>query len=109
MNELKSCPFCGGEARTWNTPHVGGLHDCAVLDAFSVAVECSECHATTPGYMTEERAIEAWNTRAERTCHNADDHKVFWFICSECGGTERMAHKVGNYCPYCGARVEVEE
>ena len=98
MRELKPCPFCGGEASifgdestdTWNVFCGNGL--CPAEPGTAIC-------------FSEREAIEAWNTRAERTCHNADDRKVFWFICSECGGTRKLAHMVGNYCPYCGAKV----
>ena len=70
---------------------------------------------------TEEEAISAWNTRAERTCHaelNAGRNAV---VCSECGSSmllecwEELIDWGGNtlistfrtfpYCPNCGARV----
>lgn len=64
IDELLPCPFCGGRADYWHTPHVGGLHNCAVLDACGIAIECTKCHATTIGYMSEDWAIAAWNRRA---------------------------------------------
>jgi len=53
MEELKRCPFCGGEA--------------TVMEAVGeVWVKCSECHSSN-GCSTGERAkaIEAWNTRQD--------------------------------------------
>ena len=60
MEELRPCPFCGGEhvevvcqgSRT-NDPHV---------------VQCDDCDASASG-MSRDEAIAAWNRRAERTCH----------------------------------------
>lgn len=49
--KLKSCPFCGGEART--IPY--SFED--------FAVRCKECGCGTGIYDTEEEAIEAWNRR----------------------------------------------
>ena len=109
-NELLPCPFCGGEAKTWNTPHVGGLHDCVVLDAFGVAVECSKCGITTRGYFQESEAIEAWNTRAERTCNMRflwDDYEDgLCFDCSECRKPVFTHGGAPSYCSKCGRKVD---
>lgn len=56
MNDLRTCPFCGGEAETQNTYAIG------VWEAF-----CTVCGARTgypAGGRTEAEAIEAWNRRA---------------------------------------------
>ena len=56
--ELKSCPFCGGKAKLEH------------LSKSSV-VYCRDCRASTkaveysPEYASDEKAIEAWNRRAE--------------------------------------------
>lgn len=52
-NELKPCPFCGGEAYAVDA-----------LEKRAHAV-CDTCHASTAYYFSEAEAIEAWNTRAE--------------------------------------------
>lgn len=53
---LEPCPFCGGEAETFNPfPNVEGTW----------CVLCSECAAATGFEQTEAEAIAAWNTRAE--------------------------------------------
>lgn len=53
MNELKTCPFCGGEARV----HTFYKDYC---------VYCTKCNASTIKYSPKkEMAIEAWNRRAE--------------------------------------------
>jgi hypothetical protein len=54
QDELKACPFCGGEAAvTWH-------------DGFP-SVRCNDCGCSTgmmaSGYVTE--AIAAWKTRAD--------------------------------------------
>lgn len=119
---LRSCPFCGGEAHTYRNHlwHVGcerALNGCVTMSAF----------------VTEAEAIEAWNTRAERTCENLanpEDADDLPFRCSECGarssygdGTFHIGESFtlkGNrmladachawrYCPNCGARVEEAE
>ncbi len=48
-NELKPCPFCGGEAE-WATK---GKH----------WIMCSSCGVETQYCETAEEAIEAWNRR----------------------------------------------
>ncbi|MBQ9784280.1 MAG: Lar family restriction alleviation protein [Clostridia bacterium] len=48
--EIKPCPFCGGEAELYS----GGIK----------YVLCKECLATSCDFKTEAEAIEAWNRRA---------------------------------------------
>lgn len=54
IKDLKSCPFCGGEAEITKW-HEGYF------------VECREqrCGGTNGAHVTKKSAIEAWNTRAE--------------------------------------------
>ena len=49
--ELKKCPFCGGQAKL--------IDD----DGLPYDVNCIECGAGSPAFMTPELAIEAWNNR----------------------------------------------
>ena len=52
MDELKPCPFCGGEAEYYS--------DCDM-----VKVHCSVCGANTSGWFDEpEEATADWNRRA---------------------------------------------
>ena len=91
MYELKSCPFCKGE-------NINAV-DCGtgVFSANSY-VECKDCHAVIFG-ETYEKAIAAWNQRAERTCTRGEE---FW-ECSECG--LHGLHSDWRYCPNCGVKV----
>lgn len=55
MNELKKCPFCGGEAELSDTEFINGHF-----------VFCTQCHIQTKLYVlgnTSESAIKAWNNR----------------------------------------------
>lgn len=95
--ELKPCPCCGGEAnlRFYGDPH------CTVI-----AIVCDECRLGTRVVALDDylSAVNAWNARAERTCHV--DTPEGWYVgegyCSNChaylDGTE-------NYCWECGAKV----
>lgn len=117
MNELRPCPFCGGEARI-HASHHGDTH--------YYQVECGneyDCGAwpTVRVHHTEAEAIAAWNSRAERMCRdvNGNPHD---FTCSECGASMytqvdecwTMIARGGrpddvienpSYCPNCGAKV----
>lgn len=115
MEELKPCPFCGGEARI-QTFHfryrVGcGTNGC-IAGRFNRAFD------------TPEKAAAAWNRRAERTCRMVDDcsthdtcvvnHEMSngnvmsmefgYRQCSGCGAYVFDCPTV-RYCPSCGARV----
>lgn len=56
--ELKSCPFCGGEAELtgFNAPEYW--------------VWCPTCKASTDAHTGMTNAVEAWNTRAWTVADN---------------------------------------
>ena len=66
MTELKPCPFCGGIPKKIDTFNVAAGHKLNFA-----YVECSHCGASARPYHEsitknfEERAIEAWNRRAD--------------------------------------------
>lgn len=101
MSELLPCPFCGGEAHTYKN------------NLWHVACEQALCGCVTmSAFITEAEAIDAWNTRAERTCRNVDEEYPY-FECSECGchavvGYRGSGAGLPNYCPNCGAKVVSE-
>ena len=101
MQELKLCPFCGGEARF----ETYGGTACAVV--------CQTCGCGTPTMRLDDGMIAAdlWNRRAERTCrmeYNEQwSHDEYYptecYNCSECG---HMTYDgVPTFCPNCGAKV----
>mgnify|MGYP002508214868 CR=1 FL=1 len=53
MDELKPCPFCGGEA---NINHGNGIFK-------RFYVYCVKCKARHPNRLTRECAIDYWNRR----------------------------------------------
>ena len=63
--ELKSCPFCGGEAEYL---YVGGIRhpwSGVQANALAITVNCIRCGATIPSGMSQERVTDAWNRRAD--------------------------------------------
>lgn len=97
MDELKPCPFCGGEAEMC---HVSQLWE----PKESYWAKCTKCHMSGNHFNTEAEAIAAWNTRAERTCRQK---RLFNLIRRECDGELYQWHgeEKPHYCPTCGAKV----
>lgn len=102
-DKLKPCPFCGGNAK-----HVYFRF----TETHSIC--CRNCGDESNEFDTEEEAIEAWNTRAERTCKMTKKGPEYvlggWFECSECGPVyppcnDDIAVWALQYCPRCGAKV----
>lgn len=60
MEELKKCPFCGGEAEVSFYKSTESWYvECALSKGSCATIPC------TYPYSTKEEAIEAWNRRAE--------------------------------------------
>ena len=106
-DELKPCPFCGGEAKM---NRVGN-------GVYEIVCSNNGCRVQpeTPRVGDETEAVKAWNTRAERACRNVGQYiDQTRFKCSDCdfNGWVKWAadgeDKIPNYCPMCGAKV-VEE
>lgn len=115
MSKLLSCPFCGStytQARYMGLPADRGFEQ-------GWRGECCDCGALTRAFDTQAGAVNFWNTRAERTCR-IEERNGDWY-CSNCGemvGTcdtaselfiDGNAIELWNYCPSCGARVEVQQ
>lgn len=120
-DELKPCPFCGGDAMTC-------FDDERMI--FRHSVECIVCGGRSCWYSTKDVAAVAWNARAERTCHfsleedremlaekaacgpgefvTQDMPDLLW-TCSACGeqygnGLDALPGWL-KHCPNCGAKV----
>lgn len=103
-SELKPCPFCGSEAEI-ETPSV------------IAAVFCNRCSAAVVSDTAKE-AINAWNQRAERTCHLEltswdDSHGTQhdFLGCSNCGEFASTPDQYGPndgpfYCSNCGSSID---
>lgn len=59
MEELKKCPFCGGEAKVEYFKSINNV------EIVAAEVMCTKCRASSGTYRTKEEAIEAWNRRVE--------------------------------------------
>ena len=123
--ELKTCPFCGGEAKAFYCEESGTFD-----------VQCQQCGAIPfIGSRTSERktmadVIAAWTARAERTCRftlEPDRDEVaerencgpaefvvqsmpeLAWTCSNCGKQYRNDYDRPpawlRHCPECGAKV----
>lgn len=99
--ELKPCPFCGGEAVM-----------CGFQDEMMHFVKCRDCGACSDGaQLSAETAAAAWNRRAERTCRmefceewSGDElYPTVAYTCSSCGWVTQEGKP--SYCPHCGAKV----
>lgn len=102
-SELLPCPLCGGEARIEHG-----------LVAWAVVCPCSS-HVFYGCELDKAKTAEAWNARAERTCHVVSTYRYdyeggyagFEYVTElSCG----HRFKDGNgdspdYCPWCGAKV----
>lgn len=93
MEELKPCPFCGGEARI-QTFHFRYRVGCGTTGCIAGRLNRA--------FDTPEEAAASWNRRAERTCYPVLEDETL--VCSECG--EDIDGYGWNYCPNCGAMVE---
>ena len=127
--ELRECPHCGATRGLYTLDEYGGL---CVDDDLIAQIFCDNCKSAFENESANngKELIEAWNTRAERTCEvtelsrkyilertckniatNADD-----FCCSECNAFTKgklingfdywyPIGKALSNCPNCGAKV----
>lgn len=120
-DELKPCPFCGGDAMTC-------FDDERMI--FRHSVECIVCGGRSGWYSTKEVAATAWNARAAvtdeqfsmavhdgrawqvvRECRNVGEETDDDFKCSLCGESYNESDDMAmpasriDWCFSCGAKV----
>ena len=97
MSELLPCPFCGGEAEVLTAESMNG--------GYLFGAMCNDCLSRGDVYDTEAEAVEAWNTRAVRTCNIVYDNGIAH--CDTCGAGTYTGSNLDywHYCPNCGAKV----
>lgn len=118
MTELKPCPFCGGEAelRSEYSSDSGYWFrvDCNNKGCMGLTKRPSWDQVCSTGWRDiEQEAIEAWNTRAERTCKpEIENHGDLILTRYPCCGYELKVYRYSPYpeeafnnCPNCGAKV----
>jgi hypothetical protein len=64
QNKLKTCPFCGGEAKIHNCCELKN-ETAALVFYGKVGVYCTNCRIATLPFDNENMAINAWNRRCE--------------------------------------------
>lgn len=118
MNEikLKPCPFCGSiiaprvmdqNEAMWIGPDPDYDGDLEIV--VCCASRKGGCGASTGLCDTSERAVEAWNKRAEKTGKwiiKKDRYNSTYAVCSECGANNYAG--TCKYCFECGAKMESE-
>lgn len=65
-DELKPCPFCGGEAKAFQHGDVGYVVQCRRCGIWNAGYHAAWSHITEDefsGFVDEESAIAAWNCR----------------------------------------------
>lgn len=94
MSDLKPCPCCNGISWVY-------------YRAFTTYVYCDKCGLRTKDYGTEAEAIEAWNTRHERTLSEKDALAVVCeHICGDGYDAEGRAKSIiHELAKMCGAEV----
>ena len=114
MSELRECPFCGGEAKSWHT-----IDDFWCSGRAGCGNDGCYVHPVARG-TDEDAAIRIWNSRAERTCEPvkkfSDESPWPRLVCSECGRGlhwDDIVNEVGEESaelqPYCGCGARVVE
>lgn len=67
-DELKPCPFCGGEGKAYQHGDVGFVVQCRRCGIWNAGYSPAWSHVTEDefhGFATKDDAIAAWNRRAD--------------------------------------------
>ena len=117
--ELRECPHCGATRGLYTLDEYGGL---CVDDDLIAQIFCDNCKSAFENENADngKELIEAWNTRAKRTCHpfsgivlggpECREEKVW--RCSECEEVLSWDYEGYDpetdgpaYCEHCGSKV----
>ena len=60
MNELKTCPFCGGEVG-WSETEDESVYSHAIVPYYKVG--CDNCEISINWIEDKDEVLERWNTR----------------------------------------------
>ncbi len=108
MNELKPCPFCGGESLLRDR-YING-----VANTKHYIRECRHCKATFAHWFRSiKKANEAWNRRVDTMQVVRGEWEPANPICPVCGedkfkglDADIWSDWTPAYCPNCGAKME---
>lgn len=106
MNDLKPCPFCGGNPE---------LEEADIKGFWRIRCENADCVAGASwcNSYDREKLAGAWNARHESTCHMSlvpTWEEPSTYHCDRCHADNAgVWNDNGNtfkpsYCPYCGAK-----
>ena len=117
--ELLPCPFCGGEAEVVTDLIFTNGKPTKVYQVYCRENRCVIGFCDYAYYMTEEEAINAWNTRTYKPAGkwkiDIDEYKICAteFVCSNCNEsfctsemTDEEFMEMMKYCPNCGEKME---
>lgn len=115
MNELESCPFCGGEIEIDDSEMFTCL-DCGLIARFPKSPKQAKNaeHGLLINNYDIAWHIGHWNTRAKKTCEGHRCEETGEWVCHKCGGSLAGCMfdpvrdgfvDVPNFCPNCGAKV----
>ena len=111
MNELKPCPFCGGEAEI-ESLKLGGWQE--------VIVSCPDCNIRTHEFTTDKdidlkaEMIERWNRRVDSRASVKHGKWIMDFLSGyrrkhyKCSICNKRSANASFTAPNCGAKMDEE-
>lgn len=103
--QLRECPHCGATRGLYTLDEYGGL---CVDDDLIAQIFCDNCKSAFENENANngKELIEAWNTRAERTCKfESDIINTAWDENDNEIETGEVADEADMYCGNCGYRM----
>ena len=101
MDELKPCPFCGGQATYFSEECEDGSKDWGIA--------CMDCGAEINCFTTLEDAIEHYQLPKADVAPVVHGRWEDGQLCSVCDFDRSYFRPRFNYCPNCGAKMDLEE